>query len=1048
MSKFFINRPIFATVISLLAMLAGLVSLINLPVAQYPDITPPTIMVSANYPGASPELIAASIGSPIEEQVNGVEGMMYMSSYSGSGQYNLTITFDIGVDIDMANVMVQNKINPILNTLPSSVVQEGVTIKKQESNMLMIINLLSKDSIYDGLYLSNYASLNIVDELSRINGVGNVMSLGAGDYSMRIWLDPIILASRGVSIQDVMQALQSQNIGSTAGSVGTPPGSDHIAYSYAIQTPGQLTSVDEFENIIIRSTSSGQYLRLKDIAEVDLGSLTYSTVSKDNGEQTSFIGIAQSPGANALELSKEVKAKMESLSKYFPSGVYYQVSLDTTDFIRDSITEVIKTFFETMIIVILVILLFLQNWRAVIIPSITIPVSLISTFAIMNLLGFSINMLTLFGLILAIAIVVDDAIMVVENTYRLMESEDLPIKDAVIKAMGEITGPIVAIVLVMLAVFIPTAFIGGITGQLFRQFALTIAASTFISGLCSLTLTPALCALFLKPEKRTKFFIYEWFDKFYAKVATWYGNATMLFLKKAGLGVLLFAIFAAGTFYLFSKTPTSFIPEEDQGYFLVSLQLPDASGLGRTEVATNQALEILMSFDEVQSVITVDGYDMLSGSLGTNSSTIWVSLKNWKYRTKKNQKVDALVNRFNGIAYETIQAGQVFAFNPPAIPGLGAVGGLNLVLEDINNLGTGPMMQAIASLQDNLKDAPAIQNITSEFSASVPKYQLNIDKDKLRLLGLSYEQVNQVLTVYSGTAYVNNFPKFGRIFKVVLGGASTSRQTVEDILKLQVENSQGQMVPFSAFTTLEYYTGAQQINRYDLYNAASLICNTKPSYSSGQGIQQMEELVTKTLGKNYGYQWTGMAYQESSSSGGVITIYILAFLVAILVLAAQYESWTNPFAVVMGIPFALLGVIVGCIVMHQSLSVYSQIGMVLLMALSAKNGILIVAFARDKHNEGLTIRDSAVEAGKLRLRPILMTSFAFVFGVMPLLFASGAGADSRISLGTAVVFGMAFNTVFGTVVIPMFYDLLQRLDEKLRGKKPVTEAPSQIKDNV
>lgn len=1048
MSKFFINRPIFATVISLLAMLAGLVSLINLPVAQYPDITPPTIMVSANYPGASPELIAASIGSPIEEQVNGVEGMMYMSSYSGSGQYNLTITFDIGVDIDMANVMVQNKINPILNTLPSSVVQEGVTIKKQESNMLMIINLLSKDSIYDGLYLSNYASLNIVDELSRINGVGNVMSLGAGDYSMRIWLDPIILASRGVSIQDVMQALQSQNIGSTAGSVGTPPGSDHIAYSYAIQTPGQLTSVDEFENIIIRSTSSGQYLRLKDIAEVDLGSFTYSTVSKDNGKQTSFIGIAQSPGANALELSKEVKAKMESLSKYFPSGVYYQVSLDTTDFIRDSITEVIKTFFETMIIVILVILLFLQNWRAVIIPSITIPVSLISTFAIMNLLGFSINMLTLFGLILAIAIVVDDAIMVVENTYRLMESEDLPIKDAVIKAMGEITGPIVAIVLVMLAVFIPTAFIGGITGQLFRQFALTIAASTFISGLCSLTLTPALCALFLKPEKRTKFFIYEWFDKFYAKVATWYGNATMLFLKKAGLGVLLFAIFAAGTFYLFSKTPTSFIPEEDQGYFLVSLQLPDASGLGRTEVATNQALEILMSFDEVQSVITVDGYDMLSGSLGTNSSTIWVSLKNWKYRTKKNQKVDALVNRFNGIAYETIQAGQVFAFNPPAIPGLGAVGGLNLVLEDINNLGTGPMMQAIAALQDNLKDAPAIQNITSEFSASVPKYQLNIDKDKLRLLGLSYEQVNQVLTVYSGTAYVNNFPKFGRIFKVVLGGASTSRQTVEDILKLQVENSQGQMVPFSAFTTLEYYTGAQQINRYDLYNAASLICNTKPSYSSGQGIQQMEELVTKTLGKNYGYQWTGMAYQESSSSGGVMTIYILAFLVAILVLAAQYESWTNPFAVVMGIPFALLGVIVGCIVMHQSLSVYSQIGMVLLMALSAKNGILIVAFARDKHNEGLTIRDSAVEAGKLRLRPILMTSFAFVFGVMPLLFASGAGADSRISLGTAVVFGMAFNTVFGTVVIPMFYDLLQRLDEKLRGKKPVTEAPSQIKDNV
>ncbi|MGL5703713.1 MAG: efflux RND transporter permease subunit [Tannerellaceae bacterium] len=1048
MSKFFINRPIFATVISLLAMLAGLVSLINLPIAQYPEITPPTIMVSANYPGASPELIAASIGSPIEEQVNGVEGMMYMSSYSGSGQYNLTITFNIGVDVDMANVMVQNKINPILNTLPASVVQQGLTIKKQESNMLMIINLLSKDSIYDGLYLSNYATLNIVDELSRINGVGNVMALGAGNYSMRIWLDPVILASRGVSVQDVMQALESQNIGSTAGSVGTPPGSNNIAYSYAIQTAGQLTSVDQFENIIIRSTSSGQYLRLKDIAQVDLGSFTYSTVSKDNGMQTSFIGIAQSPGANALQLSNEVKAKMESLSKYFPSGVYYDVSLDTTDFIRDSIQEVIKTFFETMLIVILVILLFLQNWRAVIIPSITIPVSLISTFAVMNLLGFSINMLTLFGLILAIAIVVDDAIMVVENTYRLMESDNLPIKDAVIKAMEEITGPIVAIVLVMLAVFVPTAFIGGITGQLFRQFALTIAASTFISGLCSLTLTPALCALFLKPEKRSKFFIYDWFDKFYAKVANWYGKTTMAFLKKAGAGVLFFVICAAGTFYLFSKTPTSFIPEEDQGYFFVSIQLPDAAGMGRTEQTTDQVREILSSFDEISSIITVDGYDMLSGSLGSNSSTVWVSLKNWKYRTKKDQKVAALVSRFNGIAYETIQTGQVFAFNPPAIPGLGTVGGLNLVLEDINNLGQGPMMQAIQALEASVKDAPAIESITSQYSANVPKYQLNIDKDKIRLLGLTYEQVNEILTVYSGTAYINNFPMFGRIFNVVLGGAATSRQTIEDILNLQVQNSQGQMVPFSAFATVEYYTGVDQINRYDLYNAASIICNTKAGYSSGQGMQQMEQLVYKVLGKNYGYEWTGMAYQEATSSSGVMIIYVLAFIVAILVLAAQYESWTNPFAVVMGIPFALLGVIVGCIVMHQSLSVYSQIGMVLLMALSAKNGILIVAFARDKHNEGLTIRDSAVEAGKLRLRPILMTSFAFVFGVMPLLFASGAGADSRISLGTAVVFGMAFNTVFGTVVIPMFYDILQKLDEKLRGKKPVTEAPSQIKDNV
>lgn len=1047
MSKFFINRPIFATVLSLLALLIGAISLVNLPVAQYPDITPPTIQVSASYPGASPELIATTIGAPIEEQVNGVEGMMYMSSYSGSGSYNLTITFEIGTDVDMAAVQVQNKIGPVINTLPESVIQQGVSVTKQATNMLLIVNLFSRDSIYDALYLSNYATLNMADELSRIEGVGGVTAMGAGNYSMRVWLDPEVLRVRGVSAAEVSSAIQAQNIGSTAGSVGTPPGSNKIGFQYSVQTKGQLNTAEEFKNIIIKTNPDGGFLRLKDVAEVEVGSISYDVVSKDNLKATAFIGINQTPNANAMEVAKNVKAKLKELGQYMPQGLYYEITLDTTDYIVDSIKEVIKTFFETMAIVILVIMLFLQNWRAVMIPTITIPVSLIATFAVMMALGFSINTLTLFGMILAIAIVVDDAIVIVENSYRILEEEKgITVKEAVIKAMDEITGPIVTILLVMLAVFIPTAFIGGITGQLFRQFALTIAASTFISAACSLTLTPALCGIFLKPQtSETKFIVYRVFNKYYDKFSNSYQNLTGFLTKRIAIAMLLFFGLTALAFIAFKKAPGTFIPEEDQGYFIVSIQLPNAASLDRTEAVSDRVSAMLQSIDGVEDCISIAGYSFMGGGVMSNGGSAWVVLKPWNERKSKGQSAEAIVKKFNEMAYMEIEEAQVFAVIPPAIPGMGASGGLNMILQDRNNLGSEATLSAIKSLQSNLKDAPSISGFNSTYQAGVPQYMMEIDRDKLMMMGLNFEQANRALSIYLGNAFVNNYPEYGRIYDVMLGGKNSARADISDALNLTIQNSQGNMVPFSAFATAKYTTGMEQIFRYNLYNSASLLCNVKPGFSSSQGITDMENLVTKTLGKNFSYQWTSMAYQEQTSSSSVSLIYVLAIIVALLVMAAQYESWMSPLAVITGVPFALLGVLAGIYVMHLPISIYTQIGMVLLIALSAKNGLLIVAFARDYHAAGKSIEEASVEALRLRLRPILMTSLAFVFGVLPLLFATGAGANSRISLGTAVVFGMAFNTLLGTLFIPIFYELFQKFDEKvLKNIPPIFK---QNKDN-
>lgn len=1035
MVKFFINRPIFATVLAFIMVVAGLVTLHILPIAQYPEITPPTVEVSAVYPGANAETVAQTVGLPIEQQVNGVDGMLYMSSNSSSsGAYSLTITFAVGTDIDMATVMVQNRVSIAQGSLPEAVIVQGITTRKQSSNIVMMLTLSSDNPIYDGLYLGNYASLNMTNELTRLPGVGSVSVMGAGSYSMRIWLDPSAMRIRNLTPNMVFQAISTQNTQVSAGYVGQPIASADNPFQYTLTVKGRLTTPEEFGNIILRTEKGGKLLRLKDVARIELGSSSYNVTSNLKGQQTAAIAIYQLPGSNSLDVAKAVKEKMAQLGANLPEGVKYEVTLDTTEVINASIDEVLVTFLETTALVILVIFLFLQNFRAVIIPCITIPVSLIGTLAVMSALGFSINTLTLFGLILAIAIVVDDAIVVVENSSRLMDTGKYTAREAVTEAMKEITGPIVGVVLVLLAVFIPTTFISGISGQLYKQFALTIASATVLSGINSLTLTPALCALFLQTNKGSNFFVFKAFNKGFGKTQQIYDDITGKMLKKPVPTLIAFSIITAAAVLMFMRWPTTFIPQEDDGYFLVSSQLPPASSLNRTEAVSKQINRILDSYPEVKTYIGISGFSIMGGGELSNAGTYFVILKNWKERKGKEHTAQSVVNRFNREAYG-IQEAQIFAMVPPAIPGLGASGGLQLQLEDRKNLGPTEMQRAIETLEASYRTKPQLLSLSCMYQANVPQYLLNIDRDKVQLLGLQLNEVFSTLSYYMGAAYVNDFVEFGRIYQVKIEAGSQAQKTIDDVLHLSIENSDGKMVPFSAFTEIKETLGLDQINLYNMYSSASITCIPNPEYSSGEAIQAMEELIQEQLGDNFGYEWTSVAYQETKAGSTTSIIFIMALLVAYLVLSAQYESWTSPLAAIMGLPIALLGALLGCFVMGIPVSIYTQIGIILLIALSAKNGILIVEFARDYHKAGNPIRDSALEAGHVRLRPILMTSFAFVLGVMPLLFATGAGAESRISLGAAVVFGMAVNTIFATMFIPSFYELLQLFQEKVLDRK-------------
>lgn len=1034
-SRFFIDRPVFATVLALLMVLAGIVSLEVLPVAQFPDITPPTVQVSAVYPGASAATVAQSVGTVIEEQVNGVDGMIYMSSASSSsGSYTLTVTFEVGTDIDMATVLVQNRVAIAEGNLPEAVVEQGITTRKQSTDIVLLLALESDSALYDGLYLSNYAQLHFTDALSRLPGVGSVKVFGAGSYSMRVWLNPELMRIRGVTPSDVFAAIQAQNVEVSAGTVGSQPLDEPVDFQFTLTARGLLTTAEDFGNLVVKVLPGGNYLRLRDIARIDLGSQTYNVVSTQNGRQSASMAIYQSPGSNALSVSKLVRAEMERLAGDLPSGVRYEVVLDTTDFVSASVDEVLKTFLETTLLVILVILLFLQNGRAVIIPSLTIPVSLIATFAVMHLFGFSINMLTLFGLVLAIAIVVDDAIVVVENTTRLLDTGRYSAREAVIRAMGEITGPVIGVVLVLMAVFIPTAFVAGVTGELYKQFALTIAAATFFSGLNSLTLTPALCALFLRPSAPGRNFVYRAFDKIYNRLVSVYGTVAAWLIRRPVSAALLFLLFSAVALMLFWRWPTSFIPEEDQGYFVVSVQLPPASSLQRTEAVSARVGELLAAYPEVVAYTAINGFSMIAGGENSNTATFFVILENWNLRKGKGKSVFDIIADFNR-RVQSVEEAVVYAVNPPAIPGLGVSGGLALELQDRNNLGTTELENAVDALLVATTGVPQLASMNSAFQGNSPQYFLNIDRDKAKMQGLKIDDIFTTLSLYLGSAYVNDFVDFGRVYQVKIGADADSRARIDDVLRLSVRNTSGDMVPFSSFTTIEERLGLSTVSRYNMYSAAAITAVTAQGYSSQQGIDAVEQLVDRVLGNNFGYEWTGTTYQETQAGASISLIFLLALLVVWLVLSAQYESWTSPVAVLLGLPFALLGVVAGCFLMDLSVSIYTQIGVVLLIALSAKNAILIVEFARDYRAQGESIEQAALEAGRVRLRPILMTSLAFVLGVMPLVFATGAGAESRIALGTAVVFGMAVNMILGTLFIPYFYCLMQRLEERLFPKK-------------
>ncbi len=1036
-SNFFINRPIFATVLSILIVVAGLVSLRTLPVEQYPTITPPTVVVRATYPGANATTIANMIATPIEQQVNGVEGMLYMSSTSSStGTYQLTITFEVGTDLDMATVLVENRVNIALPTLPQEVTKVGVTTTKESTNVVMFISLTTDSPDYDALFLSNYASLNIVNELSRVKGVGSVGLFGSGDYSMRIWLEPDLLAIRGITPADVISAIESQNIQVAAGSVGAEPLKHKEAYQYTLETQGLLVNEEEFGNIIVRALPDGKYLRIKDIATVEIGRESYSTTARLKGGDVAALAIYQLPGANALDVAGRIRTEMNRLAGYFPQGVNYSVTLDTTEFIRASISGIYSTLITAFILVLLVILIFLQNWRAMLIPLIAIPVSLVGTFTFMKLLGFSINTLTLFGLVLAIGLVVDDAIIIVENSYRLIETgKYTTVREAVKEAMREVSGAVIGIVLVLLAVFIPTAFIGGITGELYKQFALTIAVATVISGFNALTLSPALCALFLKPKQPVRFFLFKAFNRFFEKTTNGYSWVIRGFMRKSLLTFIAFLIISFFAFWGFLKWPRTFLPEEDQGYFMAFMQLTDGASSSQTETALQKASAILNHIEGVETYITINGFSVMSGANASNAATIFVMLKNWNERKTPGLSAQDLVTKFNEMAYLEIPEAQAFAVLPPAIPGLGESSGFEVMLEDINNYGPQELQKMTDELMISGNQTPGLSTVQSMFSANVPQYFLNIDRNKVEMMQVPLSEVFNTLTVFLGSSYVNNFVKFGRTYQVNVEGAPDSRALIEDIRRMNVRNANGNMIPFSAFTTVEDRLGPEHLTKYNTYISSLISGSAAPGYSSGQALEIMKNLIQEKAGRSFGYEWTSMAYQEENSSSTTSLVFILAILVAYLILAAQYESWTNPLAVIMGLPIALLGVVLGVMIMNLPVSVYTQIGIVLLIALAAKNAILIVEFARDYHAAGKSIDEAALEGGRVRLRPILMTSFAFILGTLPLVIATGAGAASRISLGIAVFAGMLMTSLIGTLFIPNFYKLMQELQEKFTPRK-------------
>ena len=1033
LSKFFIDRPVFANVIAIVTVILGVVALYTLPIEQYPRITPPTVQVTTSYPGANAQVVADTVAAPIEQQVNGVEGMMYMSSNcSADGSYALTITFDIGVDLDTAQVLVQNRVAIAEPLLPEEVRRQGIAVKKQSTDIILAVSMVSPDNTFDSLFMANYASLRLRDELRRLEGVGDVDVRGGTDYSMRIWMDPERLAARNLTTQDIISALHDQNVQVAAGQVGQAPAPSDQLLQFPVTALGRLSDVEQFENIIVKK-QEGRATYLRDVARIELGSQSYDSFSIRTGYPSVTILVYQLPGANALDVADRAREAMERLSKKFPKGMEYSIPFDTTKFVEAGVEAVYHTLLEAGVLVLLVILVFLHDWRAVLVPATTVPVTIIGTFAVMPMLGFSINFLTLFGLVLAIGIVVDDAIVIVENASHHIEHGLNP-RDAAIKAMEEMTGPVISITLVLAAVFLPAAALGGITGQLYRQFALTIAAAALLSAINALTLKPVQCATYLRPlpEKRNIFVrAFNWGYGWVERIYMW---LLKIFLRLAPLGALAFAGLLVGTAMWYQALPTGFLPTEDQGYILVSIQLPDGASQARTRALVAQVDEMFANEPGVDSWLVLGGLSILDGTAAPNAATAFAIFKDWSERETPDLQQAAIVGRLYGKMSQFHEA-IVFPIVPPAIRGLGQAGGFQLQLEDRADVGQTELFQRLQEILVAARTNPQLGSVQSMFREGVPQLYVDVDRVKAQKLDLDLDDVFNTLQANMGSFYTNDFNKFGRTYQVRLQAESQFRNRLEDFYRLRVRNAHGKMIPIGSVLTVQESFGPQVISRYNLYPTASIIGSAAPGLSSGQALIAMEQVVNDILPPTMGYDWTGMAYQEKLVGGQSIYVFSLAVLLVYLVLAAQYESWILPMSVILVVPIGILGVVAAVWFRQMDNNIYTQIGTVLIIALASKNAILIVEFARELRMKGYTIREAALESSRLRFRPILMTSFAFILGVVPLVRAQGAGAASQQALGTAVVGGMLTSTVLAVFFVPMFYVFMQGLSEWLTPRK-------------
>ena len=1020
-SRFFIDRPIFASVLSAFIVIAGLAALRVLPVAQYPDILPPEVDLQAFYPGANAETVAETVAAPLEQAINGVDNMLYVRSASaGNGSLGMTITFAIGTDPDLAAINVNNRVQSALSQLPEEVRRQGVSVRKRSTSFLQIIALDSEDPRFDAVYISNFALLNVVDELRRVPGVGDAQIFGSKDYSIRIWLRPDRLAQLGLTPSDVAAAVREQNAQFAAGRVGEEPSAGDADFTFSVTTLGRLAEPEQFENIVVRTTETGGIVRLRDVARVELGSREYNFSAARNGKPTVPIGIFLKPGANALQVGNAVKARMREMQESFPAGLDWSIPYDTTVYVRVSIIEVVKTLVEAMLLVFAVVFLFLQNWRATLIPMLAVPVSLVGTFAAMLLLGFSINTLTLFGMVLAIGIVVDDAIVVLENVERIMVGENLSPRDATVKAMEQVTRPVIAIVFVLTAVFLPVAFLGGLVGEMYRQFAITIAVSVAISGFVALTLTPALCATLLRHEDAVSHGWLHKFEEWFGRMTGRYARGVAFMLRHGTLTLALFGVMILAIVGLVRSVPAALAPAEDQGYVMVIPILQDAASLKRTEAVNARLTEALLAHPAVDQVMTFSGLDVLTFSLRTNTGITWVNLKDWSERTSGELSAKGVAGYVFGVGSQ-IKDAFVLAFEPPPIEGLSMTGGFDGFVQSRGGGDYKELEAAVQKLVGAANQRPELAGVTTSYSASVPQIRIDLDREKAKLLGVNVAEVFETLQSTFGALYVNDFNRAGRVFRVHLQSEAEFRAHPDDIRDVYVRTGSGELIPLTTLVTIREVTGPEIIERYNVFPSAKILGGPAPGYSSGQALEIMEQLAKETLPDGYALEWTGTSFQEKATGGASQTVFLVGVVMVLLVLAAQYERWTLPFAVILAVPFAVFGAFLAVFLRGLENDIYFQIGLVTLVGLASKNAILIVEFAQLKVQEGMPVAEAAVEGAKLRFRPIVMTSLAFILGVMPLALSSGAGAASRHSIGTGVIGGMLAATFIATLFVPVFF---------------------------